>query len=288
MARGGHDRALGFLDEEQAELGPFRVLWLGGADMLPVAGWPLGDGATTFATTIGYPSVPSVWAGPSTAAVERLPEDLERARRGGDNRLGRRLGVFGIRYVVVVDRLAPAPFEAAERPAAPWLDAALSSQLDLARIDLNSALRIYRNEAWLPFTAVVPADAETATDLPFPDADDEVSPALAATGDLRFEGELTTGDVLHLAESADPGWRLSIDGGSSEAGVGFGYANRYEVTEGGPATLAWSGESWRRPLAALQVLAWGAVVAVALAAGRSARRRGLDTDGGPDDVEVRP
>jgi len=282
MARGGHDRALGFLDEEQADRGPFRVLWLGGADMLPVAGWPLGDGATTFATTIGYPSLQSLWSGPSTGAIGRLPDDLERARRGGDNRLGRRLGVFGIRYVVVVDRLAPAPFDAPERPAAAWLDATLSSQLDLARVDLNSALRIYRNEAWLPFTALVPAGATTAADLPFPDAAGEAAPALVATGDRRFEGALADGDVLHLAESADPGWELTVEGGSAEQGEGFGYANRYEVTTGGPATLAWSGEPWRRPLAALQIVAWLIVVAVAVAGGRPTGRRSTAAPSTPE------
>jgi hypothetical protein len=242
----------------------------------PVAGWSLGDGTTTYATTMGYPGLAAVWPGPSGGALERLPDDLDRARRGSDNRLGRRLGVLGIRYVVVVDRLAPVPFAAAERPAAAWLDTTLSSQLDLARLDLNNAVRIYRNEAWLPMTALVPATASSASDLPSPDAAADPTPALVATGDLRFEGDLSTGDVVHLAQSADPGWRLRIDGGASSAGEGFDYANRYEVVRGGPATLAWSGDPWRVPALAVQILAWAVVAAVAVRAGRAGRDPGSD------------
>jgi len=276
MARGGYDRVLGFVDGEAADLGPFRVLWLGADDMLPVSGWPLGDGVTTFATTVGYPSLSAMWSGPLTDATRTIPAAFEQARLGGDNRLGQQLGVMAVRYVVVVDRLAPTPFDGPERPAATWLDATLSSQLDLARIDLNGAMRVYRNTAWLPMVDTVDAGATTPAELPFPDSGAPPTPALTAVAARQFEGELAAGDVVHLAQSFDPAWELQIDGGSARSGTGFGYANRFEVAAGGPATLRFASPAAGRWRWAVQLVAWLVVLGVALRTAGSGRRRSRD------------
>ena len=64
--------------------------------------------------------------------------------------------MLGVRYVVVLDRSAPTPFEAIDAPRRPWIDATLAGQLDLQEVDLNGALRMYRNTAWLPMAVAVP------------------------------------------------------------------------------------------------------------------------------------
>ena len=270
MPRGGYNRVLSFVADEQTSTGPFRVLWLGADDVLPVSGWPVGDAETNYATSYGYPTVRgAVWTGPETDATEIIPQALERARNGGTNRLGQQLAPAAIRYVVVVDRLAPTPFESLEHPAAAWIDATMSSQLDLAEIDLNAAMRVYRNTAWLPTVAVVAADVQTADQLPLPDTLEPASPALSADGFQRYDGNLddTAVDgagVVHLAEAFDPDWKLTVDGVSAPASVGFGFANRYEVANAGPATLRYQTSPMTAIIWFAQLIAWLLVVIVAL------------------------
>ncbi len=275
MPRGGYDRVLRFVGTEPATTGPFRVLWLGAQDVLPVAGWPLGDGVSSYATTVGYPTLDAVWTGPLTDATQVIPEVLDTARRGGDNRLGQTLGLLAVRYVVVVDRLAPTPFVSNERPAPPWIDATLSSQLDLAPVDLNAAIRVYRNTAWQPMTVLVPADATRAADLSFSDGAAPAAAALQAIGPRRFEGELSGGDVVQLAESFDPRWNLEVDGSSVASGEGIGFTNRYEVTSSGTATLHFASPVTGRLLWVLQAMGWlGLAVVAVRTSARLARRRG--------------
>ncbi len=264
LPRGGHDRVLGFVGPETAEVGPFRVLWLGSPELLPLAGWPLGDGVSGFATSDGYPSVEGLWAGPRSAALERVPAALTSAREGGNNRLGQELGILGIRYVVVVDRLAPAPFDGPTRSAAPWIDATLSSQLDLAEVELNAAFRLYRNTAWLPHTTVLEAGVDQPNELAFPDSGEGARAALAASGHQLYTGTVPDGAVLHLAEVFDTGWQLQVDGQQVPAGVGFGATTRFEVDQGGPARLF---HDRRRALLVpwiVQMVVWAGLIALVL------------------------
>ena len=261
MPSGGYDRVLGFVEDEAATVGPFRVLWLGSADLLPVAGWPVGDGVTSYATSLGYPSVSALWSGPESEATRRIPSALSTARAGGYNRLGQQLGVLGVRYVVVIDRLAPVPFESAQDPAAAWIDATLGSQLDLAEIELNGAMRVYRNTAWLPLTVELPPAVSEVADLAFPDTSAARTPALTAAGYQRFEGSLDDEVVLHVAHSFDPGWELTVSGQPVAGGVGFGFANRYQVATAGPATLRYASSSTYQVVWVVQLLAWLALAA---------------------------
>ena len=65
------------------------------------------------------------------------------------------LAPMGIRYVVVVQRLAPAPFATRHLPAPRGFVATLDAQLDLEPLDVPAGLTVYRNHAAFPVRAAI-------------------------------------------------------------------------------------------------------------------------------------
>src|SRR3546814_11098838 len=65
---------------------------------------------------------------------------------------------MGVRYIVVPERLAPAPFAVESLPIPRAYTATLAAQLDLVPLDVPAGLSVFRNEAFLPTRAAVPAD----------------------------------------------------------------------------------------------------------------------------------
>ena len=275
MHRTGYDRTFGFMADEADAIGPFRVLWLGPAEALPAGGWDLGDGVA-YSTSIGFPSASGLWTGPEDDAAQLVPHALDRARRGDSSRLGRTFGSMGIRYVVVVSQLAPAPYKGHSAPLPSWLDSVLGEQLDLAQLDLNSAVTVYRNPSWLPMVANLPSDVQRVEDLPAaadgapppPPALDSVDPDAQ-----RFEGDVTGGSILHLAQARNDRWRLEVDGTTIAGDTGFGWANRYQVSQPGPAELRFVTTNGHRLLMAGQLVAWLVVAVLAVRRRRPAGER---------------
>lgn len=164
---------LGFVVEERAET-PFRVVWLGEADTLPLAGWKLdapsltGDAVTLMyaSTDQALPGPEALWPGAESAATGELGEALAFAAEGGTSRLGEMLAPMGVRYLMVPERLAPdadgespdtgesEDLELARRPVASAPDAvapvvdSLQRQLDLSSIPVGGDLRVFENAAW--------------------------------------------------------------------------------------------------------------------------------------------
>ena len=75
---------------------------------------------------------------------------FETAGDGRTDRLGRLLAPMAIRYVVVPVRSAPAASNGAELPVPDTLISSLGSQLDLRKVDIDDALYVYENTAWIP------------------------------------------------------------------------------------------------------------------------------------------
>lgn len=274
-------RTLAFMEEEEvAAAGPFRVLWLGHPAVLPVAGHPLADGLAWGLAPGGSPGVSDRWVNPSGPG-QLVAEALVLAAEGRSERLGRLLGPLGIRYLVVADRSAPARSGVALRPPPDGLAATLAQQLDLRSIDVDPALTIYENAAWVPERAVLApaggADLATALAAPEPfgatvGLDLSASPpALAeAPSPTRFQGEVAAG-TLFLAEAASPRWELRTGGEVAGAAPAFGWANAFAVAEPGEATVRYRTSPLRWLAVAGQALAW---VLVVLAAGGWGRHRG--------------
>jgi len=160
--------ALPFLAEPRSGIGDTtsggddRVLWVGAPTILPAVGVPLTDGTLSgdvaIAVTEGRPDLLDQWPYDITEApgVIEIRDTLAEALAGRTSRLGAAIGAWGVGHVVLVERSAPAPHEAVEAPLSPTYAAALTRQLDMARVEgLNSAVTIFENIATDPVHAVV-------------------------------------------------------------------------------------------------------------------------------------
>jgi len=263
--------ALSFL-EAQEEDAPFRVLWLGDPDVLPAAGWRL-DGDTAYATSDnGLPDITEQFPGRTDGGTDLLAEALHTATRRETNRLGDLLGPMGIRYVVVPERLAPKPFATEEAPLDAQVRDALSSQLDLVQINVNPAVTIYENAAWIPTRALLPSTE--AGDLGGEDVDlrealaasarTDFGEATAALGDERgpttFRGPVDGDGELYLAAGPSSGWSLDVEGEEADRRTVFGWANAFDLPRGGSATLRFDTPTTRYLLIVLQAVLWVVVL----------------------------
>ncbi len=257
MPTGDFSRTLGRLDDEQAD-GPFRVLWLGDPDVLPLAGWDLGGGLA-YATSDGLPGAQELWAGSDDGSTRLLADALTLAQSRQTARLGRLLAPMGVKYVVVPERLAPSPFEADVQPVPPDLKAVLAAQLDLKQLDLDEAVTVYRNEAAISTRAAVPpgtGDGVSLGDTVRLDLHGAPAVLLRERGYQSFSGDLDAGSRVLLSASSSSGWRLRVDGRTAPRSKVFAWANAFDATEGGSATLRYRTPPLRYAFLALQVLLW--------------------------------
>ncbi len=253
MPRADHAEALAFLDTE-AEVSSFRVLWLGDPGVLPLRPWPLDDRddlgtPVGYATTLeGTPVFQDGWPGPPEADDAPLRTALDVAIDLDTTRLGRILAPAGVRYIAVIESTAPAPYSNVVSPVPDRIIDALEQQLDLVRIELNPNITLYRNDAWAPRVAALPAGT-------MPDAEPD-----GATGWMRQAVELDLASVAEpvastdLASAAGPvasdsevlvgsspidGWSVSVDGEATELRTALGWAVVAD-TGGGEVALAWT------------------------------------------------
>jgi len=266
LPAGDHARALAFIDTENDEL-PFRVLWLGDPAALPLGGWELEPGLAYGTTDAGAPRPENLWVGSDDGPTGLLGEAVDLARRGQTARLGRLLAPMGVRYVVVPERLAPAPFTSAPLPVPGALSATLAAQLDLEPIDAFEGLTVFRNQAFLPVRAGLPASADVPTDGGVAAAlglDLSSTPAVLPDedGHLRWSGPVDDGTTVLLSAAHSDGWELEVDGEQIELAEPFGWSTGFEVADGGEASLGFRTPSSRYAIVGLQALAWLVVVRI--------------------------
>lgn len=250
---------LRFLDAEQED-GAFRTLWLGDPAVLPMASWELDEGLAWALTDDGLPTVLDRWAGSPDGTTRLVADAVELAVRGETSRLGRLLAPMAVRYVVVVEAVEPITGPAVPAPRA--LVTALSEQLDLGEVTVDEGLRVFRNAAWFPARALVgspevvsgsggPLRATAAADV-------AGEPVLGAVdGATRYQGEVGDGVVWWSAAESD-GWHLDVDGGEVRRVDAFGWANAWEVTGGGRATLSYRTPLSRHLASGAQAAMWAA------------------------------
>ena len=257
------------------------MLWLGDPDVVPVGGWPLpdevGDGVIYGTTLDRGPEVQDLWAGSSAGATALLGEAVGAAVAGDTTRLGALLAPMGVRYIVVPEQLAPAPFGGLDRPAPPALLDGLQAQLDLARLESNPAIRVFRNDAWASTRTLLPDDEPLEVDGGDPreilsahlatDLGDAPAVLPEQSGYTTYGGPLESGDTVLWSAAASDRWTLEVDGTDAPSEVAFGWANAYTVDGDGQATLTYGTPLAHRGLVALQAVVW------ALAAFRFARTR---------------
>jgi GT2 family glycosyltransferase len=268
------------------EEGAPRILWIGDPDVLPVAGddlaigplATLADGLAFATTDARTPTLLDRWSTPSTAGSGLVRDALTRAAVGDTNRLGQLLAVFGVRFVVVADHLAPAPLAGEIRPVDDQVRRTFEAQLDLERVEsVNEAVTVYRNLSWVPMRAAIPAGTNVDPE-PLPAAAaalaaTKAAPALtgAAPAAATSQGPVTAGTTLYQSVNASANWRLRVDGASAARRDVFGWANAFAVDRTGDAVLEYRTPWTRRAALLAQVAAW--VLAVLWWNGLRERRR---------------
>ena len=256
---------LAFLHDEQASAGPFRVVWLGDPDVLPLAGWRLSDGVAYATTDHGLPTVEDRWAGSSDGATSLVADALHLAQQRDTSRLGRLVAPMGVRYFVVAAESAPSSGDA--RPLPRDVERALAEQLDLQEILADPHLHVYRNVSWAPIRTELKGPAvDAASHLPFFDAaagvDLSGSPPLLTdhSAYATAKGSANAGSTAYLADASSPHWSLTVNGQDAPRTKAFGWANEFRIDQGGTATLRFNTPASRYALLAIQVLLWGIAI----------------------------
>jgi hypothetical protein len=261
MPGGDHNRALGFIDAEHDEA-PFRVLWLGDPGALPLGSWALDDGVAYATTDGGTPSTEDLWVGSDDDGRTGLIADAVRLAGSGQTaRLGRLLAPMGVRYVVVPERLAPAPFSSSAMPIPRELTATLDAQLDLEPLDVPAGLAVFRNQAFFPPRASVPSSSGAPSSGGISAAAGiDLSGAPRALpdggGHLRWTGPVEPDTTVLFSAAHSERWHLSVDGRPAEHTKPFGWANGFTVERAGTATLSFETPSVRYLALAGETLLW--------------------------------
>jgi GT2 family glycosyltransferase len=266
--------ALAFLPTDQ-QPGDYRILWIGDPRALPQPGWELTAGVAYALSNNGAPDIRDAWADAPTRSEDLVAEALGLATSGESARLGRMLGPMSVRYIVVPLRAAPQASGAPAYPPPSALLNTLAGQLDLRQKDIDDALVVYENEAWIPQRAALPESVAAASDQA--GFESLVRTDLAGTTAVLPEGDGAnrwTGDVapgtVYLSAPADGGWHLSVDGTAMPRRPAFGWANAFTVDRAGPATLGFDTPLTRPLVVAAQAALWIVTIVVAL---RRSRRR---------------
>ena len=267
--------ALAFLPTDQ-QPGDYRILWIGDPRALPQPGWELSGGVAYALSNDGAPDIRDTWAGDATRSEDLVAQALGLAASGESARLGRMLGPMSVRYIVVPLRAGPQASGMPAYPPPPALLNTLAGQLDLRQQDIDDALVVYENEAWIPQRAVLTEPVAAASDeagfesLVRTDLAGSTAALPDGDGANRWQGNVNPG-TLFLSAPADTGWHLSVDGTTIDRRPAFGWANAFAVDKTGSATLGFDTPLTRPLLVALQALLWLLTIGVAVGAGR--RRR---------------
>jgi len=239
--------------------GSYRVLWIGAPENLPVSGRPLVDGMAWAATLDGLPTLADRFVPADDGSASLIEATVDRALSGATSRLGRDLGGLGVRYVVMIERLQPAPFSSESEAVAipPTLVEAFSGQLDMARVEgTNSAIRVFENSEWSSVRSVAVPRFDQGIGSLF-DLEQAKMPGsvgvLAGTG-TSISGPVPDGTEVFVAQSPNTNWHLRLDGESARPRSAFGWATAFSPAAGGTATLSYSAPVWRRLALILQAM----------------------------------
>lgn len=279
MASADFGQALGFIGNQRSG-SPFRVLWIGDPDVVPVAGWQLDNGLVAGVSNVGMPSMTELWAPGDPHGSKALLDAIELAESGQTTRLGRILATMGVRYVILPRQIVPLPYRSTAHALPATLVGSFDDQLDFAQVTTNNAAIVYRNDAWSSGMQLLPADASrgrvVADALRRPTGTSVlqgVDPVKGGRGTLR------TGGILATGQPFDSGWRATVDGRSARPVRLQGWEQGFVIDHGGRVAISHrSGPI--RPLVLLVVALGWVVLVIAWRVGRRA--------GAGDDLVTEP
>ncbi|MGH9083194.1 MAG: hypothetical protein ACRDWN_07610, partial [Acidimicrobiales bacterium] len=277
LATTGYAQVLSSLAPASAtRAGGYRVLWLGAPQVLPMGSWSAG-GQLAYATTDGeLPDVADLWMPAAPGPASTLAHDVTLASQGRTVRLGKLLAPAAVRYVVVVDSVAPRPTGAPPNLTVlppSGLVHSLVTQEDLRQAATSAnGYEVFENTAYMPERAQrsggpVPVRASRPTAADVAGWRRVLGRSAGAHG---FTGPVRRGTVLSSSAPAS-GWHLTVNGRAVRRRTAFGWASQYTGVRPGGATLRFDG-GLLDPLVELLALAAWLVVALGLLG----RRRWLD------------
>ncbi len=265
MPEGDYSSSLAAVERESAG-SAFRILWVGHPDVLPLAGRPL-DGELVYATsTSGIPEIGSQWVSDDPGESELLADAWRDAIHGNDNRLGEALVPLGVRYLIVVERIAPEPFGQLTRQVPPRVTRRLEDQLDLEHGESRTGLKVFRNtngalsHAVLAGTGPLSSQELLAGASPFPVYEDSTT----------AKGIVNVPVRVYLADAA-AGWRLSLEGQDVPSAQALGWARVFNVDSPGEVELGYD-SPLSRSVHVWQILLWVFLLALAVFLSLSRRR----------------
>jgi GT2 family glycosyltransferase len=270
----GVEQPLAFL--AQPSSGVARVLWLGDPRALPTGGWSVESGLAYALTPQDLPTSAQVFTPAGPGPASEVAKAVRLAVAGGTVHLGRLLAPAGVRYVVVVDALAPSlvgtgPASVSAPPPA-GLNADLLQQDDLQVVPGVLGVQVYENGADMPVTATR-AGALPVQASGYPSATDVAgwqSVLSALSNGSAATGAVSSG-TLYAGYAPAGAFTLKVDGHTVARQPAFGWAAQYAVTTKGQAALSLSQFPLVPLVVLLELAAW---VLLALAViGRPRRER---------------
>lgn len=261
----GYEAALSVL-ADPATHGSYRVLWLGDPNALPARGWSIGPGLS-YALTQGNSLGGSQFMVPAGAGpAGALGKDIELALSGATENLGRLLSPGAIRYIAVVNAVAPVIPSNQSPPSyqgAPGLLRVLRQQNDLTSVtESDSGFSMFANSAVIPQWAErsITSGGKVGTDS-FSASPNEVSgwrPVLgASTAPTR--GAIRSGVVFSSYAPASA-WKLSVGATTVRRVPAFGWASQFTVEQPGVAMLTQDAFPWGPLGGSLVIVAWVIVI----------------------------
>ena len=272
----GVEQSLAFLGRPSPP-GTARVLWLGDPRAIPVGGWSVQPGLAYSLTPDQLPDSPQVLtpAGPGPAAL--VGDAVRLAAAGATVHLGRLLAGAGVRYVVVVDGLAPSLVgtvpSSVSAPPPPGLVEDLLEQGDLQIVPGQMGVQVFENTSFVPVTAARGAPLPRGTRWTYPGPADVVGwrPALAASSANGSAAGPVPAGTVYAGYAPAGSFSLQTAGPPAIRRPAFGWASQY-ATVSGSATLSFTNFPYVPAAVLLEVLLWAALALALLGRPFRARR----------------
>ena len=268
----GIEQPLAFL--ARPSTGVARVLWLGDPRALPSGGWSVEPGLAYALTPEELPDATQVFAPAGPGPADEVAKAVRLAAAGGTVHLGRLLAPAGVRYVVVVDALAPSlvgsspasverattgrPQRRPPRAGRPPGGAGRARRPGLRERGEHAGHRHARHRTAGARVGLPGRGGRRGLAA-------GVEPAVVGWAGHR------SGAGGHPLRRLCPGGELHLDGGRAHSGrqPAFGWAAQYAVSAKGGATLSLSQFPFVPLVVLLELAAW-----VLLALALIGRRRG--------------
>jgi hypothetical protein len=267
MPSSGAEQPLAFLTRPSPAVS--RVLWLGDPRALPVGGWSVQPGLAFGLTPENLPDTEQVLTPAGAGPASQVAGALRLAVSGGTVHLGRLLAPAGVRYVVVIEGLAPSTVGNAPASVSPPPPASLQQDLmeqdDLQVVPGEMGVQVYANGEFMPVTAHRGSPLPPGRGWTYPRPVDVSGwkPALSSVhGGTAATGAVPAGTV-YAGYAPSGRFPLTVAGRSRVHHPAFGWAAQYQTTAG-QASLSYSAFPYV-PLAVLvELVAW-VILVLALA-----------------------